>query len=50
MQLFQWVFKAADFSITLDAFFYKTLRRSFSMEDKNDILWSWVKDLMGCAQ
>ena len=48
-QLFQRLFKAADLSITLSAFFYKTLRQYFCMMDKNDILWSWVKDLMGWA-
>ena len=50
MQLFQWVFKAADLLRTFSVFLYKILQQYFSMVDKNDILWSWPKDLMGCAQ
>ena len=50
MQLFQWVFKAADLSRTLSAFFYKTLQQYFSVVDKNDMLWSWGKNVMSCAQ
>ena len=42
--------KAADLSRTLSVFLYKTLQQYFSMVDKNDILWSWAKDLMGSAQ
>ena len=50
MQLFQWVSKAADLLRTLSVFLNKTLQQYFSMVDKSNILWSWVKDLMGYAQ
>ena len=50
MNIFKGVFKSVDLSPTLSTFFYKTLQKYFSMVDKNEILWSWAKDVMSCAQ